>query len=145
MKDLIVRILREEGEDYHQKFINQIDKIGLINFLNLTKFSYTKLWSMIGDEWITRKIKEKFIKDVMEDLEWGFGISEVGEKPIGYKENETEFWQIDYIGLNTIAVDIISKETGEEQGSFNLRYSQLDDSILDRIFDIVVMVYESNK
>ncbi len=87
MTESIRRILREETENYILKFANQIDKIGLFNFLKTTNFSYTKLFSMIGDEWLTRKVKQEFIKDVMNMMEFGFGLSEIGEEPIFYKVN----------------------------------------------------------
>ena len=145
MNESIRRILREETENYILKFANQIDKIGLFNFLKTTNFSYTKLFSMIGDEWLTRKVKQEFIKDVMNMMEFGFGLSEIGEEPIFYKENENEIWQIDYLGKNMVAIDILSKSEGGEEGSFNISYSALDDNILDSIFDVMVLVYENNK
>jgi hypothetical protein len=145
MTESIRRILREETENYILKFANQIDKIGLFNFLKTTNFSYTKLFSMIGDEWLTRKVKQEFIKDVMNMMEFGFGLSEIGEEPIFYKENENEIWQIDYLGKNMVAIDILSKSAGGEKGSFNISYSALDDNILDSIFDVMVLVYENNK
>jgi hypothetical protein len=145
MTESIRRILREETENYILKFANQIDKIGLFNFLKTTNFSYTKLFSMIGDEWLTRKVKQEFIKDVMNMMEFGFGLSEIGEEPIFYKENENEIWQIDYLGKNMVAIDILSKSAGGEEGSFNISYSALDDNILDSIFDVMVLVYENNK
>jgi len=145
MTESIRRILREETENYILKFANQIDKIGLFNFLKTTNFSYTKLFSMIGDEWLTRKVKQEFIKDVMNMMEFGFGLSEIGEEPIFYKENENEIWQIDYLGKNMVAIDILSKSAGGEEGSFNISYSALDGNILDSIFDVMVLVYENNK
>jgi hypothetical protein len=143
MKEVIIKILKEET--FRNRIIDMIEKNGLLQALKVTNMSFTKLWSMIGNEWLTRKVKQEFIKDVMNMMEFGFGLSEIGEEPIFYKENENEIWQIDYLGKNMVAIDILSKSAGGEEGSLNISYSALDNNILDSIFDVMVLVYENNK
>jgi hypothetical protein len=140
---LPLRVLKEET--FRARIINMIEKDGLLQALKLTNMSYTKLFSLIGDEWLTRKVKQKFIRNVMDMLEYGFGLSEIGHEPIFYGENEDEIRQIDYLGKNMVAIDVLSKSTREEDGSFNITYSALDDRIIDEIFDVIVLVYENNK
>jgi hypothetical protein len=143
IRESVLRVLKEET--FRARIINMIEKDGLLQALKLTNMSYTKLFSLIGDEWLTRKVKQKFIRDVMDMLEYGFGLSEIGHEPIFYGENEDEIRQIDYLGKNMVAIDVLSKSTREEDGSFNITYSALDDRIIDEIFDVIVLVYENNK
>jgi frataxin-like iron-binding protein CyaY len=143
IRESVLRVLKEET--FRARIINMIEKDGLLQALKVTNMSYTKLFSLIGDEWLTRKVKQKFIKNVMDMLEYGFGLSEIGHEPIFYGENEDEIRQIDYLGKNMVAIDVLSKSTREEDGSFNITYSALDDRIIDEIFDVIVLVYENNK
>ena len=143
IRESVLRVLKEET--FRARIINMIEKDGLLQALKLTNMSYTKLFSLIGDEWLTRKVKQKFIRNVMDMLEYGFGLSEIGHEPIFYGENEDEIRQIDYLGKNMVAIDVLSKSTREEDGSFNITYSALDDRIIDEIFDVIVLVYENNK
>jgi hypothetical protein len=143
IRESVLRVLKEET--FRARIINMIEKDGLLQALKVTNMSYTKLFSLIGDEWLTRKVKQKFIRNVMDMLEYGFGLSEIGHEPIFYGENEDEIRQIDYLGKNMVAIDVLSKSTREEDGSFNITYSALDDRIIDEIFDVIVLVYENNK
>lgn len=142
IKERIKKVLREET--VKNSLINLIDKEGLLGSLKLMNINYTKLFSIIGDEWMTRKIKIGFIKDLMESKLYGFGLGEVGLGPIFYNENEDEYRQIDYIGARGATVDVLPKNVDRADGEFFVSYFGLDDRIINELFDAMIYVYENH-
>lgn len=142
MKDVIRKILKEET--FKNRIIDMIENDGLLQALKVTNMSFTRLFSMIGNEWLTRKIQTKFIKDLMELREYGFGLSEVGLEPIFYNENEDEYRQIDYIGARGATVDVLPRNVNRPDGEFFVSYFGLDDRIINELFDAMVHAYEEH-
>lgn len=150
MKDLILRIIKEstpksdEGK-IRDRIVTQIEKLGLFKTLEMLSLSYTKIFGMgIGPEYLTRDIKQQFIQDFFKDLGYGISLFEIDEEPIFFNENEFEYREIIYIGQSKVSVQIWTKENWEAEGEFGVLYYNLDDDIIDMIFDIVVQLYDNN-
>jgi hypothetical protein len=140
LKQIIIRVLREETTK--DRIINMIDKEGLLYVLKVMNINFTRLFSMVGNEWLTRNIQIKFIKDLMELRQYGFGLSEVGLEPIFYNENEDEYRQIDYIGARGVTIDVLPKNVNRPDGEWFQSYFGIDDRIINELFDAVVHTYE---
>ena len=150
MKDLIRRIIKEstpksdEGKS-RDIIVTQIEKLGLFKTLQMLSLSYTKIFGMgIGPEYLTREIKQEFIQDYFKDLGYEISLFEIDEEPIFYNENESEYREIIYIGQSKVSVQVWTKENWEAEGEFGILYYNLDDDMIDRIFDIVIQLYDNN-
>lgn len=135
-----------ESEDSDSKVrdrvISLIDKRGLLNTMKLTGLSWSKIFMMVGEDSITRKVMLKFIDDFMSKLNMGFGLSEVGEDPIKYGEKDGEFMEIAYFGLSSVAVEVYNSDNWSTEGEFRVNYYNLSDDILMEVFDAMVRIYE---
>ncbi len=138
-----------ESEDSDSKVrdrvISLIDKRGLLNAMKLTGLSWTKIFMMVGEDSITRKVMLKFIDDFMSKLNMGFGLSEVGEDPIKYGEKDGEFMEIAYFGLSSVAVEVYNSDNWSTEGEFRVNYYNLSDDILMEVFDAMVRIYEDGE
>lgn len=150
MKDLIRRIIKEstpksdEGK-IRDRIVTQIEKLGLFKTLEMLSLSYIKIFGMgIGPEYLTRDIKQQFIQDFFKDLGYGISLFEIDEEPIFFNENEFEYREIIYIGQSKVSVQIWTKENWEAEGEFGVLYYNLDDDMIDMIFDIVIQLYDNN-
>ena len=135
-----------ESEDSDSKVrdrvISLIDKRGLLNTMKLTGLSWSKIFMMVGEDSITRKVMLKFIDDFLSKLNMGFALSEVGEDPIRYGEREDQFMEIMYFGLSSVAVEVYDSDNWNIKGEFRVNYYNLSDDILMEVFDTMVRVYE---
>ena len=150
MKDLIRRIIKEstpksdEGK-IRDRIVTQIEKLGLFKTLEMLSLSYTKIFGMgIGPEYLTRDIKQQFIQDFFKDLGYGVSLPEIDEEPIFFNENEFEYREIHYLGASKVSIMVWDKESGDTEGGFGVLYYNLDDDMIDRIFDIVIQLYDDN-
>ena len=150
MKDLIRRIIKEstpksdEGK-IRDRIVTQIEKLGLFKTLEMLSLSYTKIFSMgIGPEYLTRNIKQQFIQDYFKNIGYGISLFEIDEEPIFYNENESEYREIIYIGQSKVSIIVWDKESWDTKGEFGVLYYNLDDDMIDRIFDIVIQLYDNN-
>ena len=124
MRTLIRQILNEQKKE---KFLNDINQMGLFDFMKITGLSYVKVFQLVGDDLFTRKIMTKFIKDVIN--EYGpFGLVEIDEDPIFYNSSGDEFREISYLG----------KE-------FHVHYPNLNDNYIEEIFDVLIKAYQNGK
>jgi len=121
-----------------------IGKVGLKSFFKMTGFSYDDILKADKESELTRKIKQKFIEDTVRELGYGFGLTEIDEDPIYYSSNDSEYKEIVFIGLSSVVVEVWSQEVEEMTGEFRVPYYNLSDEFIDKVFDIVVMVYENN-
>lgn len=150
MKDLIRRIIKESTPNSDEgklrgRIVTQIEKLGLFKTFVTLSLSYTELFGMgIGPEYLTREIKQEFIQDYFKDLGYGISLIEIDEEPIFYNENESEYREIIYIGQSKVSVQVWTKENWEDEGEFGILYYNLDDDMIDRIFDIVIQLYDNN-
>ena len=107
LKESIRKVLKEETAK--GRLITMIENDGLLHTLKLTNLNFNRLSSILGNDWITRNIQIKFIKDLMGLRLYGFGLGEAGLDAIYYNENEEEYRQIDYIGERGVTIDVISR------------------------------------
>ncbi len=124
------------------KIIKLVEDKGLFQTMKMLGLSWSRLISIVGTEYITRKIMLKFISDFMGQLDMGFGLVEAGEDPIFYGENHREIRQIVYFGLNSVAVEVTEKVFYNIDGEFRVNYSNLDDDILMEVFDTMMRIHE---
>jgi len=135
--------VNESVSSLKEKLINQIEKHGLKFVLDITNFSYTKLWSIVGDEYLTRRIKQEFIQDFFKSLGYGIGLIEFDIEPIYHNSNEKEYREISYLGINKVSVTVWDRETNDIEGEFGIPYFNLKDSTIDSIFDVVIELYDN--
>jgi hypothetical protein len=136
--------VNENVSKLKENLINQIEKNGLKYALDMTNFSYTKLWSIIGDEYLTRKIKQEFIQDFFKSFGYGINLIEFEIDPIYYNSNQKEYGEITYLGINKVSVTVWDRESNDIEGEFGVFYHNLNDDMIDSIFDIVIELYENN-
>lgn len=144
LKESIRKVLKEETAK--TRLITMIENDGLLHTLKLTNLNFSRLSSLLGSDWITRKIQIKFIKDLMALRLYGFGLGEAGLDPIYYNENEEEYRQIDYIGERGVTIDVIPKNDFSEgiEGDWFQSYFGLEDRILNEVFNAMITIYENN-
>jgi len=142
LKESIRKVLKEETAK--GRLITMIENDGLLHTLKLTNLNFNRLSSILGNDWITRNIQIKFIKDLMALRLYGFGLGEAGLDPIYYNENEEEYRQIDYIGERGVTIDVISKNDFDfVKGDWFQSYFGLEDRILNEVFNAMITIYEN--
>lgn len=145
LQESIRRILKEESS-VADKMKRQIHKMGLYQFMKLSGLNWVDIVSIIGVDFLSRKIMAEFIPNAMNDTIGGFHLTEIDEDPIHYSSNEDEERQINYLGVNRAIVDVWGGNNFEKNlGEFGVHYYNLPDDILKQVFDIVMTVYEENK
>jgi hypothetical protein len=139
-----IRHVLNEEMDNRKIFLNQMNKFGLLNLLKMSGVSYGKLFSLgIGPEHLTRKIKQEFIQDVIQSS-GVIHLLEYDIEPIFYNQNDTDYEEITYLGVNKVAVTVWYTVTNDISAEFGVLYHNLNDNIIDEIFDIVVELYGNN-
>lgn len=134
-------IVSESSNNYRDKVLNLIEKIGLFKTLKMLGTSYIQLFAdVVSPEYFSRKVKLKFIKDYFNGKQYGIGLSEIGEDPIRYGERDGEFMEITFLGLSTVWVNVFDSDTMESKGDFRLMYDNLSDDIIDVIFVIILQL-----
>ena len=139
MKDLVRRVLKEEVKN---KIESQIDKLGLFQFMKISKMSFAKIFSVVGMDFLTNKIMIQFIKDVV-DKNGSFSVYDINEDPIQYNKSGDEYREISYFGRKFVAVDVYSGYNN--LGDFHVRYEDIGDEKLMEVFDFIMEVYEDGK
>jgi hypothetical protein len=104
--------------------------------------SFTKLFSIIGMDFLTNKVMIQFIKDFV-DKNVSFSVYDIDVDPIPYNKTDSEYREISYFGPKFAGVDVYS-ENGL-LGNFHVRYENLGDENLMEVFDLVMEVYEGGK
>jgi hypothetical protein len=127
---------------FKETIINNIDNNGLLDTLKLTNMSFTKLFSMIGMDYLTNKIMIQFIKDVV-DKNGTFSVHDIGEDPIYYYKFGDGYREISYFGRKFVSVDVYNENNN--LGNFHVRYESLDDDKLMEVFDFIMEAYENGK
>ena len=137
MKDLIRRVIKEEVKD---KLITKIDKLGLYQFMKMSKMSFAKIVSIAGMDFLTNKIMIQFIKDVV-DKNGSFSVHDIGEDPIYYYKFGDGYREISYFGRKSVSVDVYNENNN--LGNFHVMYESLDDDKLMEVFDLMIRAYET--
>lgn len=139
MRTLIRQILNEQRKE---KFLNDINEMGLFDFMKMTGLSYVKVFQLVGDDLFTRKIMTKFIKDVIN--EYGpFGLVEIDEDPIHYYNSGDEFREISFLGKERVTIDVY--QGNNNLGDFHVYYPNLTDEVIEEIFDVLIKAYQNGK
>jgi len=127
---------------FKETIINNIDKNGLLDTLTVTNMSFTKLFSMIGMDFLTNKVMINFIIDFMKD--YGvFSVHDIGKDPIPYNKTGDEYREISNFSKQYVYVDVYSGNNN--LGNFKVHYENLSDDILTEVFDLVMEAYEDGK
>jgi hypothetical protein len=132
----------DKNSKLKEKIIDLVFDRGLFNTMKILGLSWSQLVSMIGTEYITKKIMMTFIDDFMRQLNMGFGLPEAGEDPIFYGENHREIRNIVYFGINSVAVEVTEKFSHNGAGEFRVNYYNLSDDILMEVFDAMMRIHE---
>jgi len=142
VRKIIKKVLNENDNTLKGKFISIVDKRGLFFVMKHFKMSYTKLWSIIGDDVITNKVMIGFIKDIIKEY-GSFAPSEVDEDAILYNRSEDEVRYIDFFGSSYVTVSVYGGWDGNSfVGEFSVPYYNLDDSSLIAVFDMITGLYD---
>ena len=139
MKDLVRRVIKEEVKN---KIESQIDKLGLFQFMKISKMSFAKIFSVVGMDFLTNKIMIQFIKDVV-DENGSFSVYDIDVDPIQYNKSGDEYREISYFGRKFVAVDVYNENNN--LGNFHVRYEDMGDDKLMEVFDFIMEVYEDGK
>lgn len=127
---------------FKETIINNIDNNGLLDTLTVTNMSFTKLFSMIGMDFLTNKVMIQFIKDISKK-NGGISVYEIDVDPIPYNKTDSEYREISYFGSKFVSVDVYS-ENGL-LGNFHVMYESMNDDILMEVFDLIMNAYEDGK
>ena len=86
--------------------------------------------------------KVNFIKEKVNGLtEWiggGVGLIEIDEEPIHYDEDENEIRQIEYLGKDSVTVDVYDADMDRHLGDFNVQYESLPSQIIEELVEILL-------
>jgi hypothetical protein len=125
---------------FKETIIDNIDNNGLLDTLKLTNMSFTKLFSMIGMDFLTNKVMINFIIDFIKD--YGvFSVHDIGEDPIPYNKTGDEYREISYFSKQYVYVDVYSGNNN--LGNFKVHYESLDDDKLMEVFDLMIRAYDT--
>jgi hypothetical protein len=138
MRDIIVKILNEQKKEL---FLENIEKLGLFQFMKMTGLSYIKIWSITSGE-ITNKVMIDFIKDIIREY-GSFSVYDIDEDPIQYKKVGDEYGEITFFGSIKVTIDVY--EGNNSLGDFHVMYESMRDNILMEVFDLVMNAYEDGK
>ncbi len=139
MKDLIRRVIKEEVKN---KIESQIDKLGLLQFMKISKMSFAKIFSVAGMDFLTNKIMIQFIKDVV-DKNGSFSVYDIDVDPIRYNKAGDEYRDISYFGPKFAGVDVYIGYNN--LGNFHVRYEDMGDEKLIEVFDAIMEAYQDGK
>jgi hypothetical protein len=124
IKDDIIKVLDREG----------------INTASQLVSGYDNLIKLLDGYEIPKETKIKTIRDYLKPI-LGVNLLGIDEQPIPYKEINSEYHEIGYIGSNFVSIE---KWGGYKNKTFNgeyvLRYEYLPEKTIDDILDIVLNV-----
>ena len=135
--------INESNDKVRNKLIHLIDKNGLLSASEITGIHPNKLISMVGESELTNKVMIEFIQDVIRET-GGFGLTEVGEDPIIYGSNKDEVREINFLGMSSVIVDVYDYDMTKHLGEFRKLYINLSDDIIEKIYNVVIDVYNEN-
>lgn len=115
---------------------NLIDKLGISDAIKMAGNYY------VIEPYLKEIDKINFIKEKVNDLtEWiggGVGLAEIDEEPIHYDEDENEIRQIEYLGKDSVTVDVYDADMNSHLGEFNVNYHSLPSQILNELVEILL-------
>jgi len=138
MRDIIVKILNEQKKE---RFLEDIEKLGLLQFMEMTSLSYTKIWSITNGEF-TNKVMIDFIKNIVREY-GSFSVYDIDEDPIFYYKSGDTYKEITYFSYQRVSVNVF--EGNNNLGDFHVHYENLGDDMLTNVFELIIKAYESGK
>jgi hypothetical protein len=130
-------------EDVSEKLMNLIVNDSPVTAAKLVS-GYRNLLKLLGGNKIPKETKLKTIKEFLNER-GGMSLFELMAEPIHIKEIEsdgedtTEIHQIEFLGsINAIVQIWGGYDNGISYGEYGIRYENLDDDILDEIFEIII-------
>jgi hypothetical protein len=136
-------IINESDDKHKNKLSHLIDKIGLLSASQMTGIHPNKLISMVGESGLTNKVMINYIQDVIKET-GGFSLIEYDEDPILYGSNENEVREINFLGMSSVIVDVYDYDLTKHLGEFRVLYLNLPDDIIEKIYNVVIDVYNEN-
>ena len=119
--------------------IELINNGGLITALDIVG-DYDDLIRIVGKDTITREMKEKFIRDIVLE-HGGISVHDLNEDPIVYKEGNGEIWEIYYLGIRRVSINIWYELGYGDRSDISVSYESLSDKHIDEIFTMLVEHY----
>jgi hypothetical protein len=130
----VMAIIKESSDEEPNVIRKMIDGIGIQNTIK-----------MVGNYDLIRPYlknidKINFIKEKVKKIdEGGFGLSEIGESPIFYSENDNELRQIEYLSINRAYIDIYATYSNAQHiGDIRIEYEKLPEDITNDIFKMLL-------
>jgi hypothetical protein len=126
-------IIKESSDEEPNVIRKMIDEIGIQNTIK-----------MVGNYDVIRPYlknidKINFIKEKVKKInKAGFGLSEIGESPIFYSENDNELRQIEYLSMDRAYIDIYATYTDYYIGDIRIEYEKLPEDIMNDIFKMLL-------
>jgi hypothetical protein len=128
-----------ESNSLSKKFRELIQNQGLAKAIDAIG-SYEELINIVGEDVITREVKEKFIKDVVKE-HGGISVFDLNEDPIFYEKTEREYQEIAWFGLTHVTIQVWELDDMEDTGEIYAPYQNLSDRQIDEIFIMLVEHY----
>jgi len=129
----VMAIIKESSDEEPNVIRKMIDEIGIQNTIK-----------MVGNYDVIRPYlknidKINFIKEKVKKInKAGFGLSEIGESPIFYSENDNELRQIEYLSMDRAYIDIYATYTDYYIGDIRIEYEKLPEDIMNDIFKMLL-------
>jgi hypothetical protein len=137
LQENIRKVLKEGVKE---KMIKLIDEHGLISAINFVG-GWDTLKRMLGDYQINTKLMIDFIKDLTREY-GGLSVFDFDESPIFYGRTKTEYREISYFGISHVTVQVWNNETFSDEGEMHVPYTNLNDTIIMEIFELLLEQYE---
>jgi len=132
-------------DDGRKKLIGLVERLGLFETLKLTDMPYVKLWSLIGDSWLTTDIIINFIKDLLSAYNpGGLTINDISDNTITYSETSDGVMEIDYL-TPTVVYVVEFNIIGDILGHIKKTYEELSQDVLFEIFDLLTTYHDDRR
>jgi len=132
-------------DDGRKKLIGLVERLGLFETLKLTDMPYVKLWSLIGDSWLTTDIIINFIKDLLSAYNpGGLTINDISDNTITYSETSDGVMEIDYL-TPTVVYVVEFNIIGNILGHIKKTYEELSQDVLFEIFDLLTTYHDDRR
>ena len=122
-----------------QTIRNMIDTMGLLHTISMVG-DYNTIEPYLKEIDKVNFIKEKVSRFADELGGSGFGLAEINESPIFYGENEYELRQIEYLGKQSVYVDVYDKASDGHIGDFKVVYESLPGYILNELVELLINI-----
>ena len=138
-RHMIDSIFPDLNESIKDDIIKVLDREG-INTASQLVSGYDNLIKLLDGYEIPKETKIITIRDYLKPI-LGVNLLGIDEQPIPYKETNSEYHQIGYIGSNFVSIERWGGYKNQTfNGEYALRYEYLPEKTIDDILDIVLNV-----